>query len=133
MLEGRDGTGTPRDVSAVPRAVWGLGGSGRHPERAPRQVVSFYSRTGGAADDNRLLLKANSLLPRDIRVMRLAAAPPDFIARFSNVGKVRARAQAAAQPAPPRAPTAVGASAGAGSAARCMWPLGVVSPVMPRA
>ncbi len=113
-----------------------VGGMGRQlgkPERAARQVVSFYSRTGGAAADDRLLLKANSLLPRDIRVMRLAAAPPDFVARFSNVGKVRARARAAAKPAPPELPTAVGAHATTGSPARCVWPLRAISPVMARA
>lgn len=55
-------------------------------------MISFSSRMGDAAADDRLLLKANSLLPADIRVMRLAAAPSDFVARFSNVGKVRTRA-----------------------------------------
>jgi hypothetical protein len=113
------------------RSTPGCAGGGQqqaNPEGAARQVVSFYSRAAGAADDNWLLLKANSLLPHDIRVMRLAAAPPDFIARFSNVGKVRACARAAAQPTPPEATTAAGAHAVTGSLATCVRPLGFALP-----
>ena len=51
----------------------------------PRQVVSFYSRVQGAAE-GRLLVRANQMLPPDIRIVRLAAAPPDFVARYSNTG-----------------------------------------------
>ena len=50
-----------------------------------RQVVNFYSRVEGAAG-GRLLVKANQMLPPDIRVMRIEAAPPDFVARYSNTG-----------------------------------------------
>lgn len=50
-----------------------------------RQVINFHSRVEGAAD-GRLLVRANQMLPPDIRVMRIAAAPPDFVARYSNTG-----------------------------------------------
>ena len=51
-----------------------------------RQVVNFYSRVEGAAEGGRLLVKANQMLPPDIRIMRLTPAPPDFVARYSNTG-----------------------------------------------
>lgn len=50
-----------------------------------RQVVNFYSHVEGAAE-GRLLVKANQMLPPDIRIMRLTAASPDFVARYSNTG-----------------------------------------------
>ena len=50
-----------------------------------RQVINFYSHVEGAAE-GRLLVRANQMLPPDIRVMRIAAAPPDFVARYSNTG-----------------------------------------------
>ncbi|KAK9831937.1 hypothetical protein WJX81_001333 [Elliptochloris bilobata] len=50
------------------------------------QVINFYSRVRGAAE-GRLLVKANKMLPPDIRITHLQAAPSDFVARYSNTGK----------------------------------------------
>ncbi len=49
-------------------------------------MINFYSRTEGA-EEGRLLVKANTMLPEDIRIMSLEAAPSDFVARYSNTGE----------------------------------------------
>lgn len=75
-------------LSTVLREKITVVGAGRTDAGVHARGQTAHFTTSATLDLKRLLLSANALLPRDIRIMEVVPAPDDFHARYDATGKI---------------------------------------------